>query len=275
MKDMPLLHDPALEKVHFIQQGFGAPVVLIHGLAASLHDWDDLVPELAAAGYAAYALDLLGHGESAKPESRAYQIEWMFDHLAGWIDSLRLPRPPVLIGHSLGGYLTLEYARRFPARTRGLVLVDPFYRPDQLPRLLRRPHGGGRINMFVVERTPEWLFRIVIDATSISMGHSNGGAHNLPARVRAQTALDYKRTAPGTYNLPGAAPELTPYLMEISHPALVVWGERDTTLAPASFPPLVQTLPNAKGVSLLSGHVPHQSHAPEFNRLVLEFLQAL
>ncbi len=53
--------------VNSVRAGEGAPVILAHGLAASLHDWDALLPELAAHEYAGYALDLLGHGESAKP----------------------------------------------------------------------------------------------------------------------------------------------------------------------------------------------------------------
>lgn len=263
-------------QTNFIKQGEGTPVIMIHGLAASLHDWDDLVPDLVQHGYSVYALDLLGHGDSPKPESRAYQIEWMFDHLTGWIDSLGLTEPPVLIGHSLGGYLALEYARRFPARTRGLVLVDPFYRLLQLPAFLRLSYRRPSINATVVERTPEWLFRIIIDATSLSMGHSSGGAHNLPEHIRAQTALDYKRTAPGVYNLPNTIMDMTPYLPGIEHPTLMVWGTRDSTLMPSSFSDLVAAMPNVvHAKSLIAGHVPHQSHAVEFNQLVFEFLENL
>ena len=112
---------------NYVQQGEGAPVIMIHGVAASLHDWDELIPELTQNGYADYAFDLLGHGDSPKLESRAYQMDWIFDHFVGWMTSLRLTEPAILIGHSLGGYVALEYARRFSAWTRGLVLVDPFY----------------------------------------------------------------------------------------------------------------------------------------------------
>ena len=59
---------------NYVQQGSGSPVVLIHGVAASLHDWDDLTPDLAKNGYASYALDLLGHGDSPKPDSRSYHV---------------------------------------------------------------------------------------------------------------------------------------------------------------------------------------------------------
>jgi pimeloyl-ACP methyl ester carboxylesterase len=103
---------------NYIKQGDGPPVILIHGVAASLHDWDDLIPELTQRGYASYALDLLGHGDSPKPESRAYRLHWIIDHFTGWIQSLHLTEPAVLVGHSLGGYVALEYTRRVPASTR-------------------------------------------------------------------------------------------------------------------------------------------------------------
>ena len=60
---------------NFVQHGAGTvdptdpagpPVVMVHGIAASLHDWDDLIPELTKNGHTSYALDLLGHGESPK-----------------------------------------------------------------------------------------------------------------------------------------------------------------------------------------------------------------
>ena len=97
-------------------------------------------PELTQNGYASYALDLLGHGESPKPASRTYHIDWVFEHFLQWITSLRLTEPAIIIGHSLGGYIALEYARRFSAWTRGLVLVSPFYTFSQLPFLLRRTY---------------------------------------------------------------------------------------------------------------------------------------
>ena len=262
-------------QANFVKQGRGEPVVMIHGLAASYHDWDDLIPELVSHGYAAFALDLLGHGESPKPPVRTYRIDWVFDHLSGWIDSLHLDRPPVVIGHSLGGYLALEYALRFPERVRALVLVDPFYCHGQLPPLLRMSYRRPAIHTAVVKWTPSWLLRMIIDASSLSMGHSNAGAHNLSARVRAQTALDYKRTAPGVYHLPNSMVDLSPRLSEIRQPSLVVWGTHDPTLAPASFLDLVSLLPNVSAKSLPAGHVPHQSLPNQFNDMVLDFLKTL
>jgi pimeloyl-ACP methyl ester carboxylesterase len=259
----------------YVQQGTGAPVILIHGLAASLHDWDDLIPELAANGYAGYALDLLGHGDSPRLDSPMYEMNWLFEHFFQWMKSLRLTEPTILIGHSLGGYVALEYARRLPAWTRGLILVNPFYSRLQLPFLLRTTYGHPRLDGWLISRIPKWLFRFFVDMSSIAVGHSAGALYSLPEKTRAQTVLDYKRTAPGVYHIPNAVSDLDQLLHTINTPTLVVWGDRDRTLAPSSFPRLVKALPKARAEILHAGHVPHQSHAADFNQMVLKFLREL
>ena len=263
--------------VNFIQAGEGVPVIMVHGLAASLHDWDTLLPELATHGYAGHALDLLGHGESVKPqELDHYTSDSVFAHMLGWIESLKLNEPAILIGHSLGGYLSLQYALKYPARVRALVLANPFYTQSQLPPALRFFLRRPLLNTTLIEHTPYWLFRLMIDVSSLQFGNSNEKFHTLPEEVRFQTALDYKRAAPGIYNIPRTLHDLTPDLPRINQPTLVIWGARDQTIDPKTFPVLVMKLPNAHGeVMPICGHVPHQCHAMDFNKKVLDFLNSL
>jgi pimeloyl-ACP methyl ester carboxylesterase len=260
---------------NYSSAGAGPPVILIHGLAASLHDWDDLVPALAENGYRTYAVDLLGHGESPRIGGRAYQMEWIFEHFSRWMRSLHLTEPAILIGHSMGGHVAMEYARRVSAWTRGLILVAPFYSRVQLPFLLRNTYGRTSLSKWIVGRTPEWLFRFFVEISSGALGHSVGALRDLPERVRYQTILDYKRTAPGIYHVPNVLSDMREYLAEIHTPTLVVWGDRDKTLAPSSFPHLLSALPRAKGEMLRAGHVPHQSHPELFQESVMKFLREL
>ncbi len=273
MKSTPDIEIPTT--ANYVQQGSGSPVILIHGVAASLHDWDELTPELTKNGYASYALDLLGHGDSPKPDSRSYHVEWLFEHFSKWMTSLHLTEPAILIGHSLGGFIALEYARRVSSWTRSLVLVSPFYTRLQLPLLLRRSYSSIGLRKIIIQRTPAWLFRLIVDMTSVAMGHSSGALHSLPEHIRAQTALDYARTAPGVYHIPNEILDSAETLSRITVPTLVVWGDLDKTLAPESFPKLVEAMPRAVGKSIHAGHVPHQSNAEEFNPMVLEFLKSL
>lgn len=264
--------------MNFVSFGRGTPVIMIHGLAASLHDWDFLMPAMANSGYAGFALDLLGHGESGKPARvDAYNMDFVFDHMAAWIDSLALSEIPVLISHSLGGYLALQYALQYPRRVQALVLANPFYHSKQLSSVMQLISRHQLVNTALIEHTPYWMFRALVDLSSLSFnlgGERNG--HTLSESVRAQTALDYKRSAPGIFNLPRTLCDLTPELPHVTQPTLVLWGQQDRTLYPDSFPDLVARIPNAQGKAIPScGHVPHQCHAAQFNRLVLNFLTDL
>jgi len=261
---------------NYQESGRGSPVILVHGLAASLYDWEDLMPELALSNYHGYALDLLGHGDSPKPESRSYKMKWVLWHLEKWIESLDLSEPPVLIGHSLGGYLVMRYTLRHLDNVRGIVLTSPLFSLKQLPFILRRTYRHPTLNALVMERLPRWVFQVAVDFTSQTMGRIGQGTPDLPEEVRIQTALDYKRTNPGAFNLPNTVRDLTTELHRIKQPCLVIWGKRDLTLNPVMFPDLVRAIPLSRGVPFpFSGHVPHQSHPKQFNRLILDFLKSL
>jgi len=293
MKDEVVAKSGVLEKnrvVNFVQQGVGSPVILTHGLAASLHDWDDLLPELAGAGYAGYALDLLGHGESHKPKyQNEYTFEAVFDHFSAWLDSLvfadsplpaeslNRPAPLILIGHSLGGGLSLQYARRYPERVRALVLVNPFYDIHQLPPILQLAFRRKLINTTLLDRLPYRLFRFFVDMTSVNFYIGNRETHVMPEHIRYQTALDYTRAASGIYNIPRSLPDLTSDLSRIQQPTLLLWGNRDQSLDPRSFPKIRDLLPNVvvSNHFPICGHVPHQCHPEQLNPHVMEFLKNL
>lgn len=266
------------QKVNYVKQGAGTPVILTHGLAASLHDWDDLLPELSAAGYAGYALDLLGHGESQKPERvQDYTVENTFDHFSKWIDSLGLNEPMILVGHSLGGGLSLLYALMYPECVRALVLVNPFFDITQLPPVMQKVFRHQLINTNLIDKTPYRLFRFFVDMTSFNYYLGHRETHVLPEHIRFQTALDYKRASPGIYNIPRTLPSLTVDLSRLHQPTLLLWGGRDQTLTPSSFPQLAKSLPNVVDTHILPvcGHVPHQCHPETFNPYVMKFLKDL
>jgi 2-succinyl-6-hydroxy-2,4-cyclohexadiene-1-carboxylate synthase len=262
--------------VNYVQTGAGAPVIMVHGLAASLRDWKDLMPALDKAGYHSYALDLLGHGESAKPESlEDYHIENVFDHFAEWTQSLHLDQPPIIVSHSLGGYLAIEYALRYPNALRALVLASPFYALSQLPRSLQWVYRYQLINAQLFTFTPSWMIRFLVDLTSLSLTTGRGPAFVLSDSLRAQTTEDYKRVAPGIFNIPHTTRGLTPFLEQINLPALIIYGMHDNTLRPKYFQPLIDALHARSEAIQDAGHVVHQSHAEQFNQLVIDFLKGI
>lgn len=246
------------------------PVILLHGLGASRHDWDLLIPQLTRTGHQTYALDLLGHGESAKPrDPNRYHIEQIFAHLVTWVEKQPIEAPAIFIGHSMGGFLSLLFALRYPERVKALTLVDPLYSPAQLSPFSILLQRYPQVGVKAMEIAPEWLihtFTGLDPATSKFFSQKN----------RERIVEDYKRASPNILYLANSFFDLKPHLNRINVPALVLWGAGDRTLMPESFPQLVGLLENARGAAVAkAGHQPHLSHAEQVNASILQFLLAL
>lgn len=267
MNMLQMLSTSEREKgIAYISVGEGQPVILIHGVAASRYDWTRLIPVLAKAGFRAYAPDLPGHGDSEKPDDpEQYHVEAIHARLHEWIHSLHLRQPPILVGHSLGGYLSLVYAHRHPDKVKGMVLIDPLYTPEQLSPLIRLARRRPELGVKTMRAVPEWLINMLL-------GWDPSSAAEFSPEVRQQIANDYKRASPRFVYITRDIPDLTPILPEIEHRTRVIWGERDLTLNPDSFPRLVHSLKNASGIPILAcGHQPHIGKPELVNQLVLEF----
>lgn len=253
--------------LNFVVQGEGQPVVLVHGLAASLYDWQFLVPVLANHGFRCYAVDLLGHGNSPKPdEIEAYHFDSLSWHFSHWFETLALAQPAVLIGHSLGGFLSLHHAARYPESVSELILIDPFYDSKQLSPLLRAVNRRPSLVEKAMRLIPPWVVNKVMHWDLKPM---NGYSQS----VRRQIAEDYKRVSPHFIQITHSLPDWDSAMEKIEHSTLVLWGDSDITLKPQSFPKLVERLPGAESQVISDcGHQPHLAKPETFNQIVLNFL---
>lgn len=100
----------------------GVPLLLVHGFANDAHIWDDFAP-VVAEHYRVLALDLRGHGDSDWHPQGAYDYDDHVADLEAVLDHLSIDRL-VLVGHSLGGRVSMLFAGRHPERMAGLVIVD-------------------------------------------------------------------------------------------------------------------------------------------------------
>ena len=104
--------------------------MFLHGMGTSAATWNRCM-ELLEDRFTVVAPDLLGHGTSPVPDDPA---EYTRDRTLVDVDDIvaDLGEPPVLVGHSLGGYLALAYAATRPDAARGIVVLNtgPGYRDD-------------------------------------------------------------------------------------------------------------------------------------------------
>lgn len=102
------------------RRGSGTPMVLLHGYPLDHHLWDDIVP-LLEDRFDLILPDLRGFGESTTVDS-LYALEDFASDIAGLLDYLGIPKAAI-VGHSMGGYIALAFARVYPERVSGLGLV--------------------------------------------------------------------------------------------------------------------------------------------------------
>ncbi|KQL35059.1 alpha/beta fold hydrolase [Psychrobacillus sp. FJAT-21963] len=113
--------------VAYIDEGQGEVLFLIHGFCGSSAYWSRVVP-LLANQYRVIAIDLPGHGESEVQDS-VNQIDNYADFIHQFLDSLELDKVTML-GHSLGGYITLAFAEKYSERLNGFSLIHSTGFPD-------------------------------------------------------------------------------------------------------------------------------------------------
>ncbi|MFK7917959.1 MAG: alpha/beta fold hydrolase [Ilumatobacter sp.] len=135
-------------QLNTIRSGSGPSIVLLHGLGMSASTWTAVMSELET-GHTVVSVDLPGHGDSPCPDdpdafTRDAALADLDDVIATLDDA------PILVGHSLGGYLALAHAATRPDASRGIVVLntgpgfrDPEKREGWNERSRRNAHRFG------------------------------------------------------------------------------------------------------------------------------------
>jgi pimeloyl-ACP methyl ester carboxylesterase len=117
-------------RLHYVSLGAGRAVMLLHGNAGFAQDFSLVMPALAEKGFRAIAFDRPGHGKSERPVNEEATVALQADLIREALRELRVEKP-ILVGHSWGALVVLQYALRFPGEVSGLVLLAPAVYPDE------------------------------------------------------------------------------------------------------------------------------------------------
>jgi pimeloyl-ACP methyl ester carboxylesterase len=156
-------------RLHILDRGSGDPIIFLHGLGTSAASWAACAEALSDR-YRTIAVDLLGHGASPVPdEPTEYTRDKALTDIDELITDLDSDVRPVLVGHSLGGYLALAYSATRPHAARGIVVVntgpgyrDPVKREEWNERSRRNAHRFG---------VPEQVTILNLQRDSVVMDH--------------------------------------------------------------------------------------------------------
>lgn len=215
-----------------------APVaVLLHGHSMCATYWYRNIDDIASLGYRVLAVDLLGWGWSSRPHSNVKNaddsVEWYVRSLHGALAKMNLGQI-LLVGHSLGGYVALEYTRRYPEVVRKLIVVSPAACTSQIslsralyfrlpPQRLARRGGLLGFLLFVQKypRLPAYMSNRLRDYTYYLASLPAGGE----CVVLPMIKFDFcKRNFRCTRPL---VDHLSP---KVSTPVQIIVGERDSSM---------------------------------------------
>ena len=140
--------------LYYSIHGNGSAVVLLHGFLENISMWNDIFPVLANSNKV-ISIDLLGHGKTGNlgyihsMEDQAKMVRFVLDHLN--INKY------ILIGHSMGGYVSLALAELFPKSIKGICLMNSTAQPDDLEKQKNRDR-----TIKAVKKYPDTFVRLAI-----------------------------------------------------------------------------------------------------------------
>jgi pimeloyl-ACP methyl ester carboxylesterase len=263
--------------LHYVRQGRGPTIVLLHGLGGFAESWRQTIDVLARRADV-LALDLPGFGLSAKPRTR-YDLDFFTRVLHGFLDATGVGQAS-LVGHSLGGAVAVAYALTRPSRVDRLALVSAVvpgfdYRPSWLYRLAAL-RGLGEVAALCTARP---LYR-----AAIARCFHAPVAEDVDALVdwsyAARTAWDAKAAYLATLrdvraDFAARAPAYRRVAGTLPLPVLLVHGRQDRVV------PAVHCVNVSKGFPRASvrwldrcGHFPQLEHADTVNGWLEDFLVA-
>jgi pimeloyl-ACP methyl ester carboxylesterase len=115
-------------EIHWVEQGEGPPILMLHGLAGQLQHWTYGVTDLLADDFRCIAVDRPGCGYSEREADAHAHLREQARMIAEFMDAQGIG-PALVAGHSLGGALALTLALEHPEKVRGLALVAPLTHP--------------------------------------------------------------------------------------------------------------------------------------------------
>ncbi|MFQ5898452.1 MAG: alpha/beta fold hydrolase [Candidatus Methylomirabilia bacterium] len=262
-------------RLHYVVEGSGPPVILVHGLGGFAESWRHNLPGLGRQA-AVYALDLPGFGRSSQP-LRQYSLELFVAALEGFRATLELGRP-TLVGHSLGGAVVAVYALAHPAKVDRLVLIGAVvpgfdYSPSWVYRLLSAPAVGEFLAWVLwpglLRAALARCFAAPVPAEVDFLVRGSHATRSCPAGRSA--FLSALRTVRDDF-LRGRA-HYRERLSALGLPVLSIHGRQDPVVPHAHAETVARAIPMAR-LRMLDrcGHFPQIEHAATVNEWLGEFI---
>jgi pimeloyl-ACP methyl ester carboxylesterase len=215
MADKSILYQDSV--IHYKTMGNGLPVVLVHGFAEDSSIWDNHLDTLSKYGFLIIP-DIPGSGRSAILKGTGISLEDYAECIKKII-AAESAGPVIMIGHSMGGYITLAFAERYPAMIRSAGLFHSSAYADDAEKIGVRK----KAIVFIKENGPEAFLKTSLPGLFKDAEKSRDDLREILAKGKTFTGAALIQY----YEAMIARPDRTEVLKALDIPFLFVMGEHD------------------------------------------------
>jgi 3-oxoadipate enol-lactonase len=252
-------------EINYRESGEGFPLLLIHGFTGNLRNWA-LQARVLTHGFRMVSFDQRGHGHSGKPtQPEDYSLELMAEDAYGLMRHLGIDEC-YLIGHSMGGMVAQHLALTHPEPVRALVLVDT---AAEVTSAMRTQEGAHLIEI-ARDQGMEAVFEEQLRVNSLA--DQLRGQPQLLGLWRQQFLLTSREAYMYCARAIVGREPLLDKLHAIEAPTLIICGENDAPMVEASRRMHERIAGSEMVIIPGAGHTPQIERAPQFNRVLSEFL---
>jgi pimeloyl-ACP methyl ester carboxylesterase len=221
--------------VHYEAYGRGRPVILLHGWLGSWGLWQETMTYLGQY-YRTYALDFWGFGESGKKRD-SYAVQDFVGLVDQFMEQLGITQAP-LVGHSMGGTVSLLAAIQYPHRVRKVAVIGSPIVGSSLSLLLKL--FGQRPIAFVVYKN-SWGFRLFYRLLAPFYTRDRRWPQMMDRDLSSTTLESFLLSIASLRRT-----DLRLLLNQIKVPAMGMYGDRDIVVSPTQWKVMAKGIPQAR-----------------------------
>lgn len=252
-------------QIAYTDKGSGRSLVFVHGFPLNRHAWA-MQEEAFRSAFRVIAPDLRGFGESENTRG-AVPMSCFAEDLLALLDHLETG-PVILVGHSMGGYIALAFAKAFPQMLRGLVLVGTKAGADSPESALARRATAEKVRLEGIS--------VVVDSMAVKMLSPSNADSNLITAVKGLMTSSKPEGVISALLGMAERPDAGAWLGTIKVPTLVITGAEDAIMPTHESEVLAKAIGNA-ALKLIpnAGHLVAFEQADAFNGILREWLAGL
>ncbi len=245
--------------ISYTDVGKGTPLVLIHAFPTDLRLWTAQQENLKAY-FRVISLDLWGFGHSTATNGQAVTMDKYADEVRKLLDSLQIQKA-IIGGESMGGYVSLAFAKHYPERVAGLILSDTQAIADS-------PETKAKREASALDVLAHGSAQLIRDFMPKAL---SAGATEQTRSFLQQIANEQAPTAIASA-LRGMAlrADTSDTLRQIDLPVLIITGDQDMLISPQQSKNMHDLTKNSKLVILSAGHLSNLEQPEQWNRAVID-----